>query len=363
MKGAEGKPLTLPLFSDVESLSRVITLSDESKKEIESVSRIYPFRVSRFYASLMKPEDPLCPIRLQAIPSKDELAGRGVTDPLGEKRIEATPAFFQRYRDRGVFIVAAKCATYCRFCNRRRLVGRGFDPETYRERTIEYLERHRELREVIISGGDPLILSPPELDYIIGRLTKMDHIRVLRVSSRMPVMDPERVRLHQKALKKQRCLWFVVHVNHPKEVTPEFLDAIRIIRETGAQVISQTVLLRRVNDCRHILAHLFERLIEAGVKPYYLFQLDDVVGSTHFKVRLDKGVEIMKALRGSASGLCMPQYAVDITGGLGKVPLENGYVKKRKGERVYFENLYGEKGTYLDDGEESRCNNCGMCRS
>ena len=351
------------LISDVEGLSGLISLDGKSIKEIGRVSAVYPFRVPRFYGSLMERENPLCPIRLQAVPTAAELGGQGVTDPLGEGRISVTPSFFTRYPGRGVFLVTAECAMYCRFCNRRRLVGRGFRPQDSREETLAYLEQCDEIREVIVSGGDPLMLQPAELEYVLGRLRKIERIGVVRVSTRVPVVFPEGLERHRRAIKRHGPLWFIIHINHPREVTPEFTGAVRALREAGAIVISQTVLLRRVNDCRHILARLFEKLVELGVKPYYLFQLDDVVGATHFKVRLETGIGIMRALRKSVSGLCIPHYALDITGGLGKIPLENGYIRGREGQRVFMENLYGEEGAYMDDGEESGCNDCGICRA
>jgi lysine 2,3-aminomutase len=361
VKDVEGRPFTLPFLSDVESLSSAIRLDNRSKTEIEEVSRVYPFRVPPFYASLMDRENPLCPIRLQAVPTIEELSGTGVGDPLGEGNISVTPAFFKRYPKRGVFLVTAECAMYCRFCNRRRMVGRAFKPVAFREETLAFIEECDEIREVILSGGDPLMLDPSELDYILSRLKRIRHLKVVRISSRMPVVFPERVDLHTAAVKRHGPIWFIVHINHPREVTPQFIEAIKALRETRASVISQTVLLRGINDCSHILARLFELLVDAGVKPYYLFQLDDVMGATHFKVRIESGLTIMKELRASLSGLCMPQYALDITGGLGKIPLEGGYLGPREGDSVHVENLYGERGTYLDDGKESRCNGCGMC--
>lgn len=363
MLDAEGRTLTLPFFlSDVPSLSSFLTLDERAKQEIESVGRVYPFRVPRCYAALMDAGNPCCPIRLQAVPSAEELAGTGVADPLGERDISITPTFLKRYPKRGVFLVGSECAMYCRFCNRRRLVGRGFRPEDSWEDTLLHIERSPDVEEVILSGGDPLMLDPRQLDYILSRLRRIDHIRVIRISSRMPVVFPERTEAHRKAIARWGPLWFVVHVNHPREVTGEFVGAVRALREAGAVMVSQTVLLRRVNDCAHILARLFEKLVEAGVKPYYLFQLDDVMGATHFKVRLETGFAIMRALRASVSGLCVPQYALDITGGLGKIPLESGYVKRRNGDRVSMENLEGKRGVYRDNGEASRCNECGICR-
>ena len=362
MRDAEGKPLTLPFLSDVESLSSVIRLPRTSEAEIERVSRVFPFKVPLFYAGLMDPENPLCPIRLQAVPTIEELSGTGVADPLGEESIALTPAFFKRYPGRGVFIAATECAMYCRFCNRRRLVGRDFDPAVFREETLAFIEKCEEVREVILSGGDPLMLDPIELDYILSRLRRIGHLKVIRLSSRMPVVFPERVELHREVVKRHAPLWFIVHINHPREVTPEFIEAINGLRDARASCVSHTVLLRRVNDCRHVLARLFELLVDAGVKPYYLFQLDDVMGATHFKVRVEEGLSIMKGLRASLSGLCMPQYALDITGGLGKIPLEGPYLGKKEGDRLHMENIHGEQGAYLDDGKESRCNGCGICK-
>ncbi len=309
----------------------------------------------------MEPENEGCPIRLQAVPSGEELRGGGVADPLGEKDIALTPCLFKRYPRRAVFLAAAECAMYCRFCNRKRLVGTGFGPEAFREETLRYLEEHDDIDECIISGGDPLTLSGGELEYILRRLRAIPHLKVIRISSRMPVVYPARVHMHVEALRRYGPVWFIVHINHPREVTPGFLEAVRAIREANATVVSQTVLLRRVNDCPHVLGLLFNLLVRAGVKPYYLFQLDDVTGATHFKVRVETGLAIMKALRRSVSGLSLPQYAVDITGGLGKVMLEHGCIKGREGTRLIIENLHGEKGVYMDDGLESTCNNCGIC--
>jgi lysine 2,3-aminomutase len=359
----EGNCITLPFISTADGLSPFVNLGAEQKGVIERVSRKYPFRVTTHYGRLMEAGNVSCPIRLQAIPSSQELAGFGVPDPLGEKEIAATPVFFTRYHGRGVFLVSAECAMYCRFCNRRRLVGKGFDPRVYREETFAFLRENKEFREVILSGGDPLMLEPDELGYILGRLREIDHIKTIRISSRMPVVFPERVYGHLDSIGAFGPCWFVVHINHPREITPQFLEVIYRLREGGASIVSQTVLLRGVNDCPHILARLFERLVEAGAKPYYLFQLDDVVGATHFKVRLSRGFEIMADLRRRLSGLCLPYYALDITGGLGKIPLECGYVKEREGDRVFMENLNGERGEYLDNGEESECQQCGLCRT
>ncbi len=361
-KNAEGNAVTLPFFSDIETLSRIASLGEKEARAVERVARVYPFRISHFYAGLMDAENPHCPIRLQAVPSIDELRRSGVRDPLGENGIAVTPSFLKRYPKRGVFLVSSECAMYCRFCNRRRLVGKDFRPEDSREETLSYLERSREVSEVILSGGDPLMLEPEELGYILKRLRRMPHLRCVRISSRMPIVLPERFRGHLKTIGKHAPLWFVVHTNHPREITPEFVEGVAQLRERGISVVSQTVLLRGVNDCHYILGRLFEGLVEAGVKPYYLFQLDDVRGATHFKVRLDTGLAIMRTLRTRVSGLCVPRYALDITGGVGKTLLEDGLVRERVGDAVRMANLYGEVGTYLDNGEPSTCLGCDLCQ-
>jgi KamA family protein len=357
----EGEQYTLHISPGVDSLCGFLNISEEPKSDIELVSSLYPFKVSSFFAHLMEADNPSCPIRLQAIPSLDELNESGVRDPLGETTIAATPTFFSRYPKRGVFLVTAQCAMYCRFCNRRRLVGKDFDPRLYVDETLSYLEAHQDIKEIVLSGGDPFTLEPEELVYILSRLRAMDHITTIRISSRIPVVLPERIYSHLKAIETYGPLWCIVHINHPREVTKEFRDVVEALRLKGASVISQTVLLRAVNDCHHILGTLFEKLIEIGVKPYYLFQLDDVIGATHFKVRLTTGLEIMKALRREYSGLCLPTYALDITGGLGKIPLEAGYIKGWEGNMALMENLYGESGQYCDNGQDSRCHRCGLC--
>ncbi len=357
----EGRRSTFPFISDAEKLSKVLVLTEKSRAEIDAVSRVYPLRVPPFYADLIEKDNPLCPIRLQSIPTMEELAKFGVLDPLNEKSIEITPSFLKRYPKRGVFLVSAECAMYCRFCNRKRFVGKKFEPRLSRDETLAYLEGDTEIREVIMSGGDPFMLDPAEFDYVLSRLKRMEHVKVIRVSTRMPVVFPQRVELHRAAIRKHAPLWLVIHINHPREMTQACIDTIRILREAGSTVISQTVLLRRVNDCVHILASLFQKLVAVGVKPYYLFQLDEVAGARHFKVRIETGIELMRLLRGTVSGLCMPEYAVDLTGGLGKVPIDYTYVKKRKGRELHVENLYGQRGMYLNDGQKSRCYACGVC--
>jgi lysine 2,3-aminomutase len=355
--------ITPSFISTVQELSHRLLLQESEKRAIERVVQVYPFRIPEFYAALMNPENPACPIRLQAVPSAQELKAGGVPDPLDEAGIGVTPSFLKRYPGRGVFLVSSECAMYCRFCNRKRVVGKGHAWEESTEETLRYLEKDDEISEVILSGGDPMMLAPAHLAHILEGLRSNKRIHVVRISTRFPVVFPEGIQdEHLKAIRKHAPIWVITHINHPKEVTGRFADVVRMLREAGAVLISQTVLLRGVNDCPHILSGLFERLVRLGVKPYYLFQLDDAQGAQHFKVRLNAGMALMRELRKGLSGLCIPQYALDITGGVGKVPLEPTYMGKRKGNSLVLRNPAGERGAYRDDGRKSRCHDCGFCR-
>jgi lysine 2,3-aminomutase len=356
-----GLKTPLPIKS-VDDLTRFLSLKGAPQEGIRRVTAQYPFKIPKFYLDLMDGQDPCCPIRRQAIPSIEELADEGEEDPLCERQISVTPSFLKRYPGRGVFLVTAQCAMYCRFCNRKRFAGKEWDPRTSWEDTFRYLEKTDDVREVILSGGDPFMLLPDELDYILSRLRKVKRIGNVRISTRVPVVDPEALsKAHVKATSKTWPLWLVVHINHPKEVTRAFIDTIGNLRRAGSVVLSQTVLLRGVNDCPHILLKLFSLLLTCGVKPYYLFQLDEVRGASHFKVRLRRGMGIMRILRLQGSGLAIPQYVLDITGGLGKVPVDSQHVRKGTGTKVFVQNASGTAGIYRDDGKASRCLGCGIC--
>lgn len=364
LRDAEGIPSTLPFINNAEELSRFIDVDRRLKEEIEQASQHYPFRIPGFYLDLIEKDNPFCPLRRQAIPSVEELADKGKIDPLNEKEISVTPSFIKRYPNRGVFLATSQCAMYCRFCNRRRFVGKRWDPKLFWEETFEYLEKDSKINEVIVSGGDPFMLLPDELDYLLSRLRSIRRIKVIRISTRIPVVYPEGLKLgHLTALGKNSPIWIIIHINHPKEVSPEFIEAVKKLRKMENIIISQTVLLRQVNDCPYILLKLFEKLVHCGIKPYYLFQLDEVRGAMHFKVRLEKGMEIMKILRRNASGLAVPKYVLDIPGGFGKVPVDYVYVKGKDGNKVYVENLSGHVNTYLDNGKKSKCLKCGLCDS
>jgi len=237
-----------------------------------------------------------------------------------------------------------------------------WNPRDSWEESFHHMEVDKDLREVIVSGGDPFTLPVKDFSYMMNRLKWIERIQVIRISTRMPVVYPEGLKKdHLSALRKSSPVWIVIHINHPREISREFLDAVTKLRKAGASIVSQTVLLRGVNDCPHILLKLFEMLISIGVKPYYLFQLDEVRGAMHFKVSVEEGIRIMHFLRKNGSGLAMPQYALDITGGLGKIPLDYQYLTRREGALLHLEGPSGEDGLYTDDGKKSQCHDCGIC--
>ncbi len=331
---------------------------------MENVLIGHSFRIPRYYLDLIDFKDPCCPIKGQAVPSLMEAQKSGHDDPLNEAEFSVTPILIRRHPDRCVFLVSSECAMYCRFCNRRRFAGKAFDPEPYIEESLSYIESDARIREVILSGGDPLMLDPDKLRSILSRLRSMKRQLTIRLSTRLPVVYPEGLTAgHLKAIKDASPVWVIIHINHPREITRQFLKKIDSLRKCGASMVSQTVLLRNINDCPHILLSLFESLIETGIKPYYLFQLDDVSGASHFKVRLSRGREIMTFLQLNASGLAMPRYALDIPGGLGKIPVDPEHVQfLEKTTTVRLTSPAGKTGYYNDDAEESRCMKCGRCR-
>jgi len=358
----EGRHTTLPFVSNAEQLSKYLFLSDTLKHDIQKISEKFPLKIPEFYLSLMDHGNPGCPLRKQSVPSKDELVRSGSVDPLEEQSFLITPSFIKKYPKRGVFLATSTCAMYCRFCNRRRFVGKNWDLRLTWEESFRYIERDNDVQEVIVSGGDPCTLSGKDFMYMMRSLRRMKRIQVIRVSTRLPVVNPgEFNHNHYTTLKRFAPIWVVIHINHPREVSPEFIQVVKRLKDAGTSIVSQTVLLRGVNDCPYILLNLFELLVVHGIKPYYLFQLDEVQGAMHFKVSVQEGIQIMHFLRKNGSGLALPQYALDITGGYGKVPLDYQYLKKQKGRLLHLESPSGEEGFYVDNGKKSRCQDCNIC--
>ncbi len=301
-------------------------LTREERRGAElAASAGLPLTITRYYASLADAEDPRCPIRLQCVPHalEEERAEGELEDPLGEVSNEVAPHLVQRYPDRALLLVTDQCALYCRFCTRSRMVGDGKGPVSDRllEPAFEYLAAHRDVRDVIVSGGDPLSMVTPRLVRIFERLRQIPSIETIRLATRVPVTLPSRItRELLTALKPFHPIWVMTHFNHPREVSLRAITALHKFADAGFPVMNQTVLMRGVNDRADVLAELFRALVKHRVRPYYLLQMDPVVGTNHLRTPLATGVEIMRELQGRLSGIALPKLIVDTPGGFGKVP-------------------------------------------
>jgi lysine 2,3-aminomutase len=305
----------------------------------EAVTRL-PFGVSRPYAALARTEDPQSdPIAAQYVPTEKELTTLAYesTDPIGDTRYLVTDRLVHHYADRALLLVSDRCATYCRFCFRRHFTGHGggrISTEQL-EDACRYLSSTRAVREILLSGGDPLMLSDRDLEQVVGRLKQVDSDYIIRICTRMPVVLPSRVTEDcARMLGRFGSVWTVVHANHPRELTDEFRVGIRLLLGAGVPVLNQSVLLRGVNDDPGVLEELFRGLVRCGVKPYYLFQGDLASGTSHFRVPIDRGIAIMQELRQRLSGIGLPTYAVDLPGG-GKVPVESALLRAESDAFVF----------------------------
>lgn len=299
---------------------------------VDPVTKL-PYGVSRYYASLAATSDPeRDPIAAQFVPRPEELEVLPYesSDPIADNRYRVTRRLVHHYHDRALLLVNDRCATYCRHCFRRHFTGNGGGriTEGELEEACAYLERTPAIEEVLLSGGDPLMLSDRELELILGRLKGVRTELTIRICSRLPVVLPARVTPSLcEMFERFEGLWAVIHTNHPREVTPEFRAAVRALIRSGVPVLNQAVLLRGINDRLDTLEELFRSLVRCGVKPYYLFQGDLAAGTSHFRVPIERGLELMRDLRGRLSGIAMPTYAVDLPGGGGKVAIESALLR------------------------------------
>jgi lysine 2,3-aminomutase len=354
-------------LNTLEELQQVITFTPD---EIVGVTAKDRFRldITPYFAALMERDDPHCPIRRQIIPTAAELqkADYLMEDSLGEERHSPVPGLVHRYPDRVLMLVTTQCASYCRYCTRSRIVG---DPhENFNrkqmEAQLEYIARTPQIRDVLMSGGDPLTLAPKTLDWALGELRKIKHVEILRIGSRVPVFMPMRVDDELVAmLRKYHPLWMNVHINHYKEITPELSAALAKLADAGIPLGNQAVLLAGVNDCPHIIKRLCHELVRNRVRPYYLYQCDLVEGAGHFRTSVSKGIEIMEALRGHTTGFAIPTYVIDAPGGGGKVPIMPNYLISQSPQRVVIRNFEGvmaayDQPTHYPDHDPKTCPDC-----
>ena len=347
-------------ISTVAELSRFVPLSDAEQAQMSLVSIKYPLSITPYYLSLMNPNDPCDPIRLQSVPTSKELSQSlvGTEDPLEEKEHSVVPGLVHRYPDRVLMVLTDICPMLCRHCTRKREWRNGGwirSPKQI-EAMLAYIRQHKEIRDVIVSGGDPLTLSTARLEEVLMGIRRIPHVEIIRIGTRVPVVLPQRID-HElcNMLSKYGPIWLNTHFNHPKEITAEATQACELLLRAGVPVNNQSVLLKRVNDSVDTQVKLCHALLRSKVRPYYLFQCDEVAGTEHFWTSIESGVRIIQGMRGFTSGLAVPTYVVDLPKGGGKIPVGPDYVLERRNTELVVRNYQGEIFTYTNLRDNDEC--------
>jgi lysine 2,3-aminomutase len=333
-------------ITSIDELSKFIPLSRVQQKRLNLVTTKYPVAITPYYLSLIDPFDENDPIRKQAVPAFEEVAfaGIGYEDPLDEKRESVVPGLVHRYPDRVLMILTDVCPMLCRHCTRKREWKHGFWMRTGQEidAIIKYIAENKKIRDVILSGGDPLTLSTHKLEDVISRLRKIEHVEIIRIGTRFPVVLPQRIDSELcKMLAKYGPIWVNTHFNHPREITAESAQACDRLLKAGIPINNQSVLLKGVNDSVEIQKKLCQSLLKIKVRPYYLYQCDEVQGTEHLRTSVDTGIKIMEGMWGHTSGLAIPTYVIDLPQGGGKVPVLPRYMMSNPGEDLVFRNYTG----------------------
>ncbi|MBN8530650.1 MAG: KamA family radical SAM protein [Alphaproteobacteria bacterium] len=342
-------------IKDLRELARIIQLSDEEQSAVDRHTGPLPVGITPYYASLLSETDPLDPLRRTHIPVNGEYykTPGEADDPLGEDHDTATPGLVHRYPDRVLFLTTGFCSTYCRYCTRSRMVGEtngeySFSTSQW-EKAAQYIEAHPEIRDCLLSGGDPLTIGDDKLEWLLARLRSIPHLEFLRIGTKVPVVMPQRVTPRLvKMLKKYHPLWMSIHFTRAEEITPEVKEALTRLADAGIPMGSQTVLLKGINDDAQVIKTLMHKLLTVRVKPYYLYQCDPISGSAHFRTPVEKGLEIIRQLRGHTTGYAIPTFVVDAPGGGGKIPLLPDYVVGRDGDDLLLTNFEGGVYRYPD---------------
>jgi lysine 2,3-aminomutase len=356
-------------LNSVEEIEQVIPLTEGERRAL-SAGHLFRVDITPYFISLIHPDDPADPIRRQVIPTEAELVpfeGMRV-DSLAEDEHSPVPGLVHRYPDRVLMLVTTQCASYCRYCTRSRIVG---DPHQQFSRTdyeqqLDYLRRTPQVRDVLLSGGDPLTLPPAVLEDLLRKLREIEHIEIIRIGSRVPVFLPMRVdEALTEMLGRYHPLWMNIHVNHSNEITAELAQATDRLTRAGIPLGNQSVLLAGVNDCVEVQRKLVQDLVRLRVRPYYLYQCDLVAGAGHFRTPVAKGIEIIEGLRGHTSGYAVPTYVVDAPGGGGKIPLMPNYLLSQSDHRVVLRNYEGYIATYEEPKEYAGHDtaNCAACQA
>ena len=352
----------------LDDLKKYVALTPAEEEGVKKTLSTLRMAITPYYLSLINPDDPADPVRRQCIPTGAEThqAAADLLDPLHEDEDSPTPGLTHRYPDRVLFLITDMCSMYCRHCTRRRFAGQtdnecGLDRI---EKALEYIRNTPTVRDVLLSGGDALMVSDKRLEYIISELRKIPHVEIVRLGTRTPVVCPQRITPELCAmLKKYHPVWLNTHFNHPNEVTAESRRACEMLADAGVPLGNQSVLLRGVNDCVHVMKHLVHELVKMRVRPYYIYQCDLSMGLEHFRTPVSKGIEIIEGLRGHTSGYCVPTFVVDAPGGGGKTPVMPQYVISQAPGKVVLRNFEGVITTYTEPVEyHSECN-CPECQA
>lgn len=334
-------------ITQIEQLEQIIPLSDQEKQDIAICLKSFRMAITPYYASLIKADDKEDPIRLQSVPSIKEtfILPFESADPLCEERDSPVPFIVHRYPDRILLLVTHQCAMYCRHCTRRRVVGeedRVISPQCLAQ-ALDYIRGHKEIRDVLISGGDPLTLGDSSLERILSALRSIDHVEVIRIGTRVPVVLPMRITPELLAMmKKYQPIWINTHFNHPRELTEQAVAACGAIVDAGIPLGNQSVLLKGINDDVNVMKALLLGLVKARVRPYYLYQCDLSQGLHHFRTDVRTGIELMRQLTGTISGFALPRFVIDAPGGGGKVPMNPDYIISLDDKEVIFRNYEGK---------------------
>lgn len=338
-------------ITKLEQLEQYLTLSADERAGCLFAKDKLALAITPYFFNLIDPNDPNDPVRRQVVPRAGEMtvSPEEMLDPVGEENTKPVDGIVHRYPDRVLFLVTDRCAAYCRYCTRSRLVSNAqdynFHPEF--ENGLEYIRNHPEIRDVLLSGGDPLLLSDKKLDYLLGELRKIPHLEFIRIGSRIPVFLPQRITPELcDIFKKHGPIWLSIHVNTPNECSIELSDACERLSFAGVPIGNQSVLLKHVNDDVKTMKSLIHRLLMMRVRPYYLYQCDLITGSAHLRADPRKGIEIMQALRGHTTGYAIPQFVIDAPGGGGKIPINPEYVKEVTDDAIVMRNFQGETYRY-----------------
>ena len=356
----------------LEELKKYIQLTPQEEEGVKQSLTTLRMAITPYYLNLIDTNNPHCPIRKQSIPTGSELvqSAADLLDPLHEDEDSPTPGLTHRYPDRVLFLITDMCSMYCRHCTRRRFAGQTDGESTSQkiEKSIDYIAKTPQVRDVLLSGGDALMVSDARLESIIQRLRAISHVEIIRIGTRTPVVCPQRITDDLVLmLKKYHPIWVNTHFNHPNEVTPEAIAACAKMADAGIPLGNQSVLLRGVNDCVSVMKKLVHELVRIRVRPYYIYQCDLSMGLEHFRTPVSKGIEIIESLRGHTSGYAVPTFVVDAPGGGGKTPVMPNYVISQSPHKVVLRNFEGVITTYSEPqnySDECFCSDCeGVAKS